>query len=460
MKLGFHGIFSQLLAALTAFLTILLSGLWLSWVSVVLPKLRSGEIPIQVEESDVAWMVALMDVGNLISPIPSGYLMDRLGRLNAVRLSALAYAAASTLALTASTPEHLYFARLFAGVGKGIGYTVAPMYVGEIAGAKIRGALSGIFVIMLQTGSACSMTFGPWMSFASLNWITLLFPVAILLLSALVPESPYYHLMQGREPAARAALARLRGPRASDDAELQAIKKKIEMDMASPATWGTLFRDAGNWKALKILLVVNAFQRLGGISCVFAYASTTLPAPSGDGGGGWEWWDPRVTLIVFGWAGAVAGVAATSVIDSFGRKPLLIASTLALSLLTGQSAIYYYFAYQTPYDVHDYVFMPHLGIMLFGIAYAFGLGQVPHTLQSELLPTNVKGHASALATIVLSICSFATNKLYLTVSHRIGVYAMYLFFSLSSLCCSLFTLFCVFETKGKTLAEIQAILGH
>nr|XP_018901925.1 PREDICTED: facilitated trehalose transporter Tret1-like [Bemisia tabaci]XP_018901926.1 PREDICTED: facilitated trehalose transporter Tret1-like [Bemisia tabaci]XP_018901927.1 PREDICTED: facilitated trehalose transporter Tret1-like [Bemisia tabaci]XP_018901929.1 PREDICTED: facilitated trehalose transporter Tret1-like [Bemisia tabaci]XP_018901930.1 PREDICTED: facilitated trehalose transporter Tret1-like [Bemisia tabaci] len=445
-------IFNQIVSSITAFLTLLLSGIWLGWMSAVLPKFRGGEIPIPMTTDDLTWTVALMDFGNLLSPIPTGYLMDRYGRLLTLRLAMLAFVAASALVLAASAPYHLFLARLLAGVGKGVGFTAATLYVAEIAGAKIRGALSGVFIVMLMGGTVVSMTVGPYVSFTTLNVITAVCPVVGLFLTLFIVESPYYHLIRDDPAAAGEAFARVRDQSkgAANEAEFALVKRKVAEDMSGQKSILNLFTEKGNRRGLIIILVQGFLQRSGGISCILAYASTTLPSDS--------FWQGKISVMVFSWIMVVFGLVALSLVDRFGRKPLHLISCVGLTLVTGVSAVYYYFYQKTEVDVSQFMFVPHVGVVLFGVFYPVGVGQIPHTLQSELFPTSVKGQASALMTMALAISSFIVNKVYFAVDRGLGVYFMYLIFALSNFLSMVFTAFYVFETKGKTLEEIQHFL--
>lgn len=42
----------------------------------------------------------------------------------------------------------IYVSRLISGLGYGIAYTAAPMYLGEIASDKVRGAMATLITVM------------------------------------------------------------------------------------------------------------------------------------------------------------------------------------------------------------------------------------------------------------------------------------------------------------------------
>lgn len=54
----------------------------------------------------------------------------------------------------------LYLARLLAGIGAGATCVAAPMYVAEIAEAKIRGTLGTFFQLQITVGLLLGYTLG------------------------------------------------------------------------------------------------------------------------------------------------------------------------------------------------------------------------------------------------------------------------------------------------------------
>ena len=77
-------------------------------------------------------------------------LNDRLGRLAAWRLACIVWATGTLIQVFASGIYGLLlFSRIWAGLGAG-GLTVtAPLYLTEIAPAKTRGLVVGIYMVFL-----------------------------------------------------------------------------------------------------------------------------------------------------------------------------------------------------------------------------------------------------------------------------------------------------------------------
>lgn len=452
------GALRQFVAACSASLTVMITGCWLGWPSPAIKRLLRNETDIVVTHEQISWIVACMDAGNIVSPIPSGYLMDIIGRKTIILISGVIFFFTWLMAGLAESPTLLYIARFFAGFGKGIGFTVAPMYLGEIASVRIRGALSTMFAGMIWAGTMFEFGVGPYVSFKTLIILSGIIPIIFIASFAFMPESPYYLVMKGRNEDARKALRWLRKAppvQPGDDIEttpveieLKEMRMAVAEEMKSSGKWSDLISSAGNRKATLIVMVTSAFQRLCGISPLLAYSSTTLPETN-------KFIGPNEIIVVFGIILTASNYIATPLVDKWGRKPLLVFSGACCGLTTGISAIFYYFHQKTEVDMSSWVWVPYVCICFFGLGHSVGVGVIPHTLLSELFPQNIKRYAASIASIVFALASFVINKLYATIATNIGHYAIFTFFSFNGLLCILFSYFVVFETKGKSFVEIQ-----
>lgn len=105
----------------------------------------------------------------------------------------------------------MYFpGRFLGGMWGGSAYTIVPIYLCEIAEAKVRGALNSLFILMAYCGIMFEYGIGPSVSFKSLSVVSAFVPVTFMLALLFIPESPYYYLMRGNRKKAGKALAWLR----------------------------------------------------------------------------------------------------------------------------------------------------------------------------------------------------------------------------------------------------------
>ncbi|XP_046669301.1 facilitated trehalose transporter Tret1-like isoform X1 [Homalodisca vitripennis] len=449
------GIVKQALAGCSAALSVFIAGCWLGWPSPAVKMFFEGDVHFNITNDDISWIVALMDFGNTLSPIPSGYMSDCMGRKLTLLMTAFLYLGTWSLAIFGNNAYYLYVARIGAGLGKGVAFTVVPMYLGEIAGVKVRGAISTIFTGLLYSGIMFEYIIGPFVSYDMLNYISGVVPIVFFLTFFMLPESPYYLLMKERHKEARKSLAWFRSAKVDDEVlvkELDLMSRTVQKDMEEKGSFADLLSTPGHRKAMAIVMFLSAFQRFGGISPMLAYTVVTLPKTGG-------YFPADIYMIIFGVMMVVGNFIGTPLVDRVGRKPLLIISCSSCAILTGISTIFY-MAAGPENNTENFNWVPYACFVAYGIAYSIGIGVIPSTFVGELFPTNIKSYASAIAAIFFAVASFAINKFYLLVKDNFGVYYMFGFFTLCSISSVIFTTFVVFETKGKTFAEIQNKLEH
>jgi SP family arabinose:H+ symporter-like MFS transporter len=177
-------------------------------------------------------------IGCVFGASIGGWLSDRFGRRRILIVSALLFAAS---ALGAALPRNLVeftAARFLGGVAVGMASLLAPLYIAEVAPARIRGRLVALNQMAIVTGILLAYFInwllsyaGPggwrWM-FASAAVPALAFFVALFF----VPESPRWLTESGRESEALRVLARVNGP-SQAALELSQIKEAISEETGS-----------------------------------------------------------------------------------------------------------------------------------------------------------------------------------------------------------------------------------
>nr|BAQ02365.1 sugar transporter [Nilaparvata lugens] len=442
----------QYTAGFICSLSVMAIGCSIGWTSPAIPKLRSGSTRIQLSDVEITWVVAVTYIANIISPVPSGWLMDRIGRKHTLIASNVLTIGSWFVLLYATCPLHLYIGRFMVGLMFGVGYTVVPVYLAEISEARVRGSVSSLMSVMIYVGTNLEYCVGPYVSYDILCMVSVTVPILFACTFAWIPESPYYFVIKGNTDAAKKSLSWLRcdmGQR-DMDAEFEKIKSTTELQMKDG---GGKFKDLiatkGNRRALLIAEILAIIQRFSGIGPLIAYSSITIPEKS----------IPGITrneqMIVLGMTWLFTSIFASFLSDKLGRKVLLAISCTGCGIACLSASTWFYLREKTSTDVTEVSWIPFVAFIFHALFYSLGLGPIALSIKGEMFPANVKAKASAVTTMVLAVNSFWLNKTYLIIADTFGFYVNFMIYGVTMLLALIFIWFFVVETRRKTLQEIQ-----
>lgn len=429
----------------------MMAGTSFGWPSPVLAKLSSGQLVMAASHEQQSWMIALLELGNLLLPIPFGLLVDVVGRKPCLLLTGPLYIISWLMVLCSKTIGVLYWVRLLQGACIGIITTVVPIYIGEIAGDSIRGALSTFFNGMLNAGILYVYIVGPLVTYDELTYFSLLVPCAFLVACLWIPESPYYYVLRNDDKKAHESLAWLQGGGAEPDnvvRELMNIKAEVKNELQNKGSVRDLFGDPCSRKAFLIVQIVAAADVLSGMTTVLAYASSTFAHADNE-----KTLTPDQFTMLLGVLIFCTTFLTGFLVDKLGRRPLLLFSCFgcgAFELLTG---VYYYRRWGSVESLGAWI--PFTAIGSFAVIYSIGLGPLLPTLQGEMFPSNVRGLASAITSVTLTVISFVGLKMYQVITDRWGIHVNYLIYGSGCLVSFLLIYRFLPETKGKTFVQIQ-----
>ncbi|KAL1117428.1 hypothetical protein AAG570_004754 [Ranatra chinensis] len=402
-------------------------------------------------------MISLIEIGNLFTPIPVGFLVNKLGRKPLLLSIGPVYVATWILVIFVRTVEMLYLMRIVQGLALGVTFTVLPMYLSEIARADIRGALSIFFQGMWYLGILYVYAIGPYVGYVTIT-ITCMVPCIIfMLVFCWLPESPQYLAMRGRDEAARKSLNWLRGSAERElvDKELADMKEAASLEKEEEAGWRDVLETREGRKALLIANMVAFCEIMSGVTAILSYASETFTKTSRGGLGPLT---PDGITIVMGGLTFLVTLLTAGLVDRMGRRPLLMISTLGSTVCLFATAVYYHLDACSCISLSYFDWLPYSAIIVYISLISFGAGCLTPTLQAELFPNSTRGIASGITSVVITITSFICMKLYQVIQDEIGLYLNYYIFAGFCGLGSLGVYLYVPETKGKTFAEIQKML--
>ncbi|KAE9539943.1 hypothetical protein AGLY_005195, partial [Aphis glycines] len=401
-KLSKGDLFPQILASVVAFLLVTQPGINMVYSNIFLNHYEFTDV------SELSWLTSILVLCTPIGAISIGVIMDRIGRKNAFLLTCVPLLISWSIASVAR-PENMgliYACRFFAGIGGGM-TSMVVVYVSEIAHSSYRQVLLSLNSVFFSVGVLFATTVGSLFQWQAVNVIFFTFTaVTTVLLVIFLPESPAWlaKFRTDRMYDARSSMRRIY-PRNNQvfAEEMDLLYSKTTADAQPPPHCSGCGRSArrrkrkwcGWWRSpqprtvtrpVRVLATVFLLQQLSGCYPVIFYAVPVMRsvACTANVVGPYSDMDAMVAL---GAVRLLASVAACALSTHVGRRPLLIASSLAMACSAALVAL--------TCGPTAAPLLPLVGVAVFACSGSAGVLVFPWTLVGELLPVSVRAAAGA-----------------------------------------------------------------
>ncbi|KAI9099849.1 general substrate transporter [Phlyctochytrium arcticum] len=398
----------------------------------------------------------------------SGVLTDRQGRRAAIRLSAVVFLVGAAMMGLASNFVVLLFGRIIAGVGVGVAGGAVPIYVSEVAPPHTRGFLISLNVLFITAGQVISYltayTFSrPPTSENNWRWMfgLVAVPAGVQFLAMMyVPESPRFLVQKGRDREAFEVLKKLQ-PAASHDT-LEDVISQISRGLASStqtASWKEVISRPEYRRPVLIAVGLQALQQFSGINTIMYFSATILQMA-----GFYQKENAILYSVFIALANCGATVASMRMIDHTGRRPLLlrtlVGAVIGLVVLSlsfrNPDTIPRNDGLEPSATASFRAWTSLASLVLFVTYYAMGLGCVPWTIMSEILPQSVRGKGAALAIAANWFCNFLVSITFLELINLLSPSGTFFLYSLIVSLGWVLVYKYVPETKGTSLEAVVA----
>ncbi|XP_023935465.1 facilitated trehalose transporter Tret1 [Bicyclus anynana] len=410
---------------------------------------QPADFLLDTTESSV--VSAILAIGAAISALPVGVLAEKFGRRPTILLLSIPFMINWLITIFANGAGMLIAARFFAGLSTGGICVAAPMYIGEIAETSIRGSLGAFFQLFLTVGILFTFVVGAWTHWQTLSIISAVFPVLLVAVFWWMPETPQYLLAQNRRRDAEKALRWLRGPDADLSGELEEMQNDVDNSARQKAGIVAMVTNRAPLMALICSLGLMFFQQFSGINAVIFYTVNIFKSAGSN-------IDPSIATIIVGVVQTLATYASSLLIEKAGRRILLLQSCIIMGICLIILGTYFKLQ-ESGANVAAVGWIPLVCLVLFIISFSMGFGPIPWMMMSELFASEFRGTASGLTVIINWLLVFIVTLCFPIMKEQIGIYSCFWFFSGFMVTCVFFVFFLIPETKGKTLAQIQTLLG-
>lgn len=414
--------------------------------------------------SRLGMVVSSALIGCIIGGIIGGLVSKKLGRKKGLILAAILFLLS---AVGSSMPElvlkpigegdHTFiyifvFYRIIGGIGVGLASMLSPLYIAEIAPAKIRGKLVsmnqfaiifGMLVVYFVNYFISKQGDDSWLNTVGWRWMfaSETIPAGLFLIMLFfVPDTPRSLVLKSQDDKALDVLTKVNGT-------IEANKILLEIKNTVVRHSGKLFSFGTTVIVIGILLSV--FQQFVGINVVLYYAPEIFKSM----GSGTD--TALLQTIIVGAVNLLFTVLAIMTVDKFGRKPLMIIGALGMAIAM--------FALGGAFFSKSVGMFALICMLVYVASFAMSWGPVVWVLLSEIFPNKIRGRALAVAVAAQWISNYLVSwtfpmmdkNSYLLEKFNHG-FAYWIYGVMSVLAMFLVWKF-VPETKGKTLEEMEKL---
>jgi sugar porter (SP) family MFS transporter len=397
-----------------------------------------------LDDFRLGFAVASALIGTIVGAFTAGKPAELLGRRRVLfLLAALYFIGAAGSAMAPSLALFVAF-RFVGGLAVGGASVVTPLYIAEIAPARLRGRLVALNQLNVVTGIllaflsnyliAQSLGGGDawrWMMGVQVVPSALFFGLLFF-----IPESPRWLVKKGRVAEARQILQRI---------EEGGVERELE-EIAATVTAEVGHHEAKLFqrrylRPIFLAWTVAMFNQLSGINALMYYAPRIFRA-AGAGAG-----DALLQSVAVGGTNLVFTALALFVIDRFGRRPLLLVGGLGAAVSLALTATGFYRG-----DPASHLVL--VGLLGFIAFHAIGQGAVIWVFISEIFPNAVREKGQALGSFTHWLMAAVVSWTFPVVAQASGGHA-FAFFAAMMLLQALFAWRIMPETKGLSLEALQ-----
>ncbi|WP_447870103.1 sugar porter family MFS transporter [Serratia fonticola] len=410
--------------------------------------------------AETGWAVSNVVIGCVVGAFGAGPLAGRYGRKKALVVAALLFTVSAVGAALATTFTWFVIYRIIGGLAVGLAATVSPMYMSEVSPKDMRGrALSmqqfaivfGQIVIFYVNFKIASYASEAWLIEMGWRWMIGSEVIPCLLFTALVfviPESPRWSVMVGRDDQALAMLTRV-----SNAEHAKSVLREIKESLRQDEQHRKQKLNYGDVRVRFILFVgcmIAMLQQVTGVNVMMYYAPVVLKTVTENA---------QEALFQTIWIGVlqlVGSVIGAMLMDRLDRIPLMRWGTLGtiVGLLITSYALYTqatgYFAL--------------FGMLFFMVFYAMSWGVGAWVLVSEIFPNRMRSQGMSIAVGCMWLANFVVAQSFPMINDQPylfstfhGAFPMWVFAA-----CCLFSYWFIArfipETKGVSLERMEDVV--
>lgn len=424
---------------------------------------RQSDGTYYLPSQDKSLVVSILSAGTFLGALLGYPAADFLSRRWGLIVACLIFSLGVIFQVASVALPLFVVGRIVAGLGVGIISCIVPMYQSECAPKWARGAIVSAYqwfiTIGLLVAAIANNGTKDIQSYASYR-----IPIGIQLIWAAIlsagmfflPESPRFLIMKGKIEQAYKSQAKLNWTTIDDqtvDADIKQIMANIELiPKNSSSTYADCFKMGPQKNLLRTLVGVflQAWQQLTGINFIFYYGTSFFHSSGIE--------QPFLITIATNVVNVGMTIPGILLMDKLGRRNILIIGAVGMLICEYIIAIIGTIFGQSNEAAQKTL----IALVCIYIAFfASTWGPAAWVITGELYPLSIRAKCMSLSSASNWLWNFALG--YATpymVDPDKGNMGSKVFFIWGSTCvgCLLFAIFCIWETKGLSLEQIDYLV--
>ena len=376
-------------------------------------------------------------IGSLFGSIPT----RRVGRKKTLIWIGVFYTISALGSALAPNPYLFAFFRFLGGLGVGVSTIAAPAYISEIAPAKNRGRLVGLYQFNIVFGILIAFLSNYLLSDLGENaWRYMMgveaIPAVIYTLMTFgIPKSPRWMFLQNKAEEAKAIIHQAY-TKEDADSLIYDISQEQNLIVENESIFKPKYRFI-----LKLAFLIAFFNQFSGINAFLYYA----PRIFEEGGLGES--TALLSSIGIGLINLIFTLIGINLIDSLGRKTLMYIGSVGYIISLSLIATSFLLSWEG-------LALP-IFLFVFIASHAIGQGAVIWVFISEIYPNHLRTAGQSFGTSTHWVLAAIIPSLVPVLFASIGAGVVFAIFAFMMVLQLLFVYFWMPETKGVSLESLS-----
>ncbi|KAF9878520.1 hypothetical protein CkaCkLH20_04012 [Colletotrichum karsti] len=405
---------------------------------------------------EIGTMVAILEIGALISSLIVGKVGDIIGRRKTIFYGSIVFFIGGAFQTFANGMPMMMLGRIVAGLGVGALSTIVPVYQSEISPPHNRGKLACIEFSGNIIGYATSVWVDYFCSFiqSDMSWRVPLLMQCVMgallgLGSLVIVESPRWLLDNDHDEEGIVVIANLYGkgdihnPKARD--EYREIKMNVLLQrQEGERTYAEMFRRYST--RVFIAMSAQGLAQLNGINVISYYAPIVFESAG---------WVGRNAVLMAGVNGItyfLSTIPPWYLVDRWGRRPILLSGAVVMTVSLSMISYWIYL------DIPSTPMLTVIFVMIYNAAFGYSWGPIPWLYPPEILPLSIRSKGASLSTATNWAFNWLVGEMTPILQENIKwrLYLVHAFFCAVSF---VVVYFIYPETCGVRLEEMNSLFG-